>query len=65
MWQQWANVILGLLVVAVPFLGLAASTFTWTLAILGIGIAALGLWGAQETYAEREHGKMAHRPRHT
>lgn len=65
MWQQWTNAVLGLLVVAVPFLDLAAATFTWTLVVIGIAIAALGIWGAQETNTERERGKMAHRPRHT
>lgn len=57
---------LGIIVVAVPFLGLSAMAFTWTLVIAGIAIAALGIWGAQETQSERERGKMAHhRPRHT
>jgi hypothetical protein len=65
MWQQWVNFVLGLIVAAVPFLGLTASTYTWTLAIAGIAIAALGLWGVQETNAERERGNMTHRPRHT
>lgn len=65
MWQQWTNAILGLAVIIVPFLGLAAGTFTWILAILGIAIAVLALWGAQETHAERERGRMVHRPRHT
>lgn len=66
MWQQWVNTILGLVVVAVPFLELTATTFVWTLVIVGLAIAALGVWGAQEASSERERGRMAARhPRHT
>ena len=65
MWQQWVNAILGLIVVAVPFLGLTAATFTWTLVIVGAAVAVLGFWGAQEVQTERERGRMVHRPRHT
>ena len=46
MWQQWVNMVLGLWVLAVPFMGLAADTLTWTLAVTGIVIAGLALWGA-------------------
>ncbi|HEV8677337.1 MAG TPA: hypothetical protein VN701_00675 [Candidatus Paceibacterota bacterium] len=46
MWQQWINLILGLWVLAVPFIGITASTLTWTLAVTGIIIAGLALWGA-------------------
>jgi hypothetical protein len=48
MWQQWVNAILGLWVIAIPFIGIAGSALTWTLAITGIVIAVLGVWGAQE-----------------
>lgn len=65
MWQQWTSAVLGLAVVLVPFFGLSAAAFTWTLVILGVAIAGLGLWGAGETNTERERGQMAHRPRHT
>ncbi len=51
MWQQWINGILGLWVIAIPFLGLSASAFMWTLAITGIAIAVLGFWGAGEQSA--------------
>ena len=59
MWQQWINALLGLAIIVVPFLGLTGDAFTWTLAILGIAIAALGVWGAvahegmYEQYTER------------
>jgi len=49
MWQQWINAILGLAVLATPFLALTSSTLTWTLAIIGIAIAVLGVWGAMES----------------
>ena len=61
MWQQWTNVILGLVVIAVPFLNMTSAAFTWTLVVAGLAIAALGLWGAQETSSEREQGRMARR----
>lgn len=43
MWQDWINGILGLWVIAIPFVG--AST-TEVLAITGIIIAILGFWAA-------------------
>lgn len=49
MWQQWLNAVLGLGVLAVPFLNLASDALTWTLAIGGIAIAVLALWGAIES----------------
>lgn len=61
MWQQWVNLILGIVIIATPFLNLSEATFTWLLVIVGIVVAGLSLWGAQETQAEREHGKMVHR----
>lgn len=48
MWQQWMNGILGIWVVIVPFLGLSATAFTWTLVVTGIVVAVLGFWGAAE-----------------
>ncbi len=48
MWQQWVNAILGLWVIAVPFLGITGSALIWTLAITGLVIAVLGIWGAQQ-----------------
>jgi len=52
MWKQWVNAILGLLVLAVPFLSLSTAAFTWTLAIAGVIIAVLAVWSATETSAE-------------
>ncbi len=48
MWQQWVNGILGLWVIVVPFLGLTAQAFTWTLVVTGLVVAVLGFWGAGE-----------------
>lgn len=59
MWQQWTNALLGLAVIVVPFLNLTGDAFTWSLAVLGIAIAALAVWGAvqnegmNEQYYER------------
>ena len=60
MWQQWTNAVLGLWVIAVPFIGLNASVLTWTLAITGIAIAILGFWGAQETTEMRPMQRLQH-----
>lgn len=60
MWRQWVNAILGLLVLAVPFLGLTTAAFTWTLAIAGVIIAVLAVWSVAEANAmfdtERDRG---------
>ncbi len=60
MWKQWVNAILGLLVLAVPFLGLTATAYTWTLAIAGIIIAVLAVWTVAEASSalesDRERG---------
>lgn len=49
MWKQWINAILGLVVLATPFLNLSVGAFTWTLAIAGIIIAILAVWSATES----------------
>jgi hypothetical protein len=54
MWQQYVNVVLGLWVIAVPFLGLTATQNGWALGISGFVIAALSFWDASE------HSSMAH-----
>lgn len=46
MWTQWVNLILGLAVIVVPFLGVTGASLTWTLVILGAVVAILSLWGA-------------------
>ena len=62
MWKQWINLILGLAVIAVPFIGLSTVAFSWTLAILGLAIAALALWSALEVSPTRyEESHFAHR----
>jgi len=56
MWQQWVNAVLGLAIIVVPFLGLAATSLTWTLVVIGLAVAVLALWGAsQETSERRDH----------
>lgn len=55
MWQQWVNTILGLWVIAIPFVGMTAASMVWTLVITGAVIAILGLWGAGVEATERTH----------
>ena len=54
MWQQWVNGILGLWVVAMSFVEMSPTTFTWTAVVTGLAIAVLGFWGASE------HTEMMH-----
>ncbi|RJQ33767.1 hypothetical protein C4568_03900 [Candidatus Parcubacteria bacterium] len=60
MWQQWTNAVLGLWVIAVPFIGLTGTALTWTLAITGIAIAILAFWGAQEHSEETPMRRLQH-----
>ena len=46
MWQQWVNLVLGLAIIASPFVGLTGASFTWTLVVGGALVAILALWGA-------------------
>ncbi len=62
LWQQWVNVLLGLGIIAVPFLDLAEGTVVWTLVLAGLAVAALGIWGGlyEQTESHREAMKRAH-----
>jgi hypothetical protein len=62
MWQQWLNGVLGLWIIALPFLGLDAQTALWTMVVTGVVVAALGFWGATEhsTMHMRPTGGMRH-----
>ena len=62
MWQQWVNAILGLWVLAIPFLGFTGATLTWTLVITGLVVAILGFWGAgtSETTMTGEARRLQH-----
>ncbi|MFZ2887259.1 MAG: hypothetical protein WA021_05565 [Minisyncoccia bacterium] len=46
MWQQWVNALLGLWVIALAFLGLSSEAQMWTLAVTGLVIGGLAMWGA-------------------
>ncbi|HEV3245011.1 MAG TPA: hypothetical protein VG102_01500 [Candidatus Paceibacterota bacterium] len=54
MWQQWLSAILGLWVIAVPFIGITGTALVWTLAITGIVVAILSVWGAQQEQSMEE-----------
>jgi hypothetical protein len=56
MWQLWVSAFLGLWVMAIPFIGISSTgTFTWTLAITGLLIAALSAWGAMQVGRSHEY----------
>jgi len=44
MYKNWINSLLGLVVVAVAFMDLSASTMMWTLVIAGAVITLTNLW---------------------
>lgn len=52
--------ILGLIVIATPFFSPMSTQATWALVALGLAVAVLSIWGAQETTSEREAGHMHH-----
>jgi hypothetical protein len=45
-WQHWVNMVLGLAIVVVAFMGLTGVALMWTLVVGGALVAILGLWGA-------------------
>lgn len=59
MWQQWLNALLGLWLVAFAFFGLGGVAFSWTLAISGLAVAVLGVWGAMSHGARSDRRAMA------
>ena len=62
MWQQWINAILGLWVIAVPFLALTGASLMWTLVVTGVVVAALAVWGAMEeqTGQQQQRARFSH-----
>ncbi|HET9641489.1 MAG TPA: hypothetical protein VFP46_01400 [Candidatus Paceibacterota bacterium] len=64
MWKQWINALLGLAVIAVPFLGLTGSAFTWTFVVMGVLIAGLSIWTMsevpREAYERLTHERHSH-----
>lgn len=51
MWKNWANGVLGLFVILVPFINFSLAVERTVLIFLGIAIAVLGFWG---TYGEKK-----------
>jgi hypothetical protein len=52
MWKEWVTAILGLGVIAAPFVGLTGNAFTWSLVVMGAAVAVLSFWSATETTSE-------------
>jgi hypothetical protein len=61
MWKQWANAVLGLAVLAIPFLSLSATTLTWSLVVAGAAIAVLAAWSIAELSSPEGIQRLAHR----
>jgi membrane-associated PAP2 superfamily phosphatase len=60
MWKQWVNAILGLAVIATPFLALSTTAVVWTLVIAGAVIAILSIWSAMESPSEYTEYRVQH-----
>ena len=56
-WQHWVNVVLGLAIIVVAFMGLTGAALMWTLIVGGALVAILGLWGAM---AGQSNTNMSH-----
>ncbi len=59
-WHTWALAVLGLVVVAVPFLALDALTMTWTSVVVGLAIIGLSMWGLTVGSTEEEYTRQSH-----
>ena len=44
MYSNAINLILGLALIVIPFMGLSAATFTWTLVLFGVVVTLSSLW---------------------
>lgn len=58
-WMSWANVVLGIWLIASPFIysypqGGEGETAMWNEIVMGIIVAGLGLWSASRTHAGSE-----------
>ena len=60
MWQHWVNVVIGLAVIVVAFLGLTGATLMWTLIVAGALVAILGLWGAMSEGSTMTNTRQAY-----
>jgi uncharacterized iron-regulated membrane protein len=55
MWMSWVNAVLGVWLIAVPFLGFTPVGLTWALVLTGIAVAVLAVWSAGQEASERTH----------
>jgi uncharacterized iron-regulated membrane protein len=55
MWMSWVNAVLGVWLIAVPFLGFTPVGLTWALVLTGIAVAGLAVWSAGQEASERTH----------
>ncbi len=60
MWKQWVNAVLGLAVIATPFMALSATALMWTLVVAGAVVAILSVWSAMEAPSEYTEYRVQH-----
>jgi hypothetical protein len=56
-WEEWANLVLGLWLIASPWLlGFAATANAmWTVVVLGVLVAAVSLWAVWDVHHPHAH----------
>lgn len=65
MWTQWVNAVLGVWLIAVPFVGFTTVGLTWALVLTGIAVAIFAVLGAGQEASERqEMAQLEARLRH-
>jgi hypothetical protein len=60
MYKNWINSLLGLMIVAVAFMDLSATTMMWTLGIAGAIIAFSNLWSLFVEQDSSEDSAIGH-----
>jgi len=60
MWKQWVNAVVGLAVIATPFVALSTTALMWTLVVAGLIVAVLSIWSAMEDPAEYRDYRVQH-----
>lgn len=60
MWQQWANLILGLWIVLSAYLNMTNTSMMTNLTVIGLAIAVFAAWGAMQYQRYEKEGILGH-----
>jgi hypothetical protein len=64
MYLNWINGILGLVIFGVAFMDLSGTMLTWTLAIVGLLVAAISFWEVLNGQTSSDYEQEVHRHGH-